>query len=677
MSDRYALLIGVDYYFPNRLPDGGYYPSLGGCVRDVRHVEAHLRDRLGIADDHLLTLRISNTGGAQPPEPPEQWPTYANMVAKFQQLTNMAQPDDQVYIHYSGHGGRAATIYAPLKGESGLDETLVPTDIGNPESRYLRDVEMYSLLKAMVDKGLAVTMVLDSCHSGGATRGVGKAAARGIASIDTTPRPTDSLVASAAELLAAWQSTGGTTRAMKPASGWLLEPQGYTLLAACRANESAYEYPFNGSESNGALTYWMLDTLREADATISYKMLHDRILAKVHGQFEQQTPMLQGEGNRAVFGSALIPPVYTVLVLQVDLAGRRVQLGAGEVHGLVPGVQFALYPAGVTDFSRPENRWALVEVRLVDAVDSWAEIIEQHGQGPLEAGAQAVLQQATNVRLQRGVGVAIEDPARRGQVENAIAAGGKGFIAVAQTGERVDFQVALSDNRETFELWDAAGVALPNLRPALAVADPGSAARVVARLIHLAKYRNVQDLAVADKAAPQKLRVELVGVPADAGEAPIFRPGDKVTLQITNLLSPNAADLSDPSRILNITVLDLASDWSIQQIYPSQAGAFEPVQPGASLPLELDAYLPDGYTESTDIVKVFATRATTQFRWLELPALDQPDTRSKTRGLITDPLEQMLAQITGGQAPTRAIRVTNAPGDAGWAVGQVEVRVKT
>ena len=43
----YALLIGVDYYFPNRLPDGGTYPSLGGCVRDVRHVEAHLRDRLG------------------------------------------------------------------------------------------------------------------------------------------------------------------------------------------------------------------------------------------------------------------------------------------------------------------------------------------------------------------------------------------------------------------------------------------------------------------------------------------------------------------------------------------------------------------------------------------------------------------------------------------------------
>ena len=425
------------------------------------------------------------------------------------------------------------------------------------------------------------------------------------------------------------------------------------MLAACRASESAYEYPFDGYENNGALTYWMLDTLRQAGPTISYKMVHDRILAKVHGQFERQTPMLQGEGNRQVFGSALIAPVYAVLVLQVDLAGRRVQLGAGEVHGLAPGAQFALYPAGATDFSRTDNRLALVEVSQVNAVDCWAEITEQFGHGPLEAGAQAVLLQATNVRLQRGVGVVIEDAVLRRQVEDAIAADGKGFIAVAQAGERVDFQVAISEDKTEFELWDAAGVAIPNLRPAIRVADPDGVARAVQRLIHLAKYRNVQDLAAADAAAQQTLNVELEGAPAGAGEAPIFRPGDKVTLRITNLQAPNPAAPNDPARILNVTVLDLAPDWSIQQIYPAQAGAFEPVQPGATIPLELEAYLPAGYGESTDIVKVFATRATTQFRWLELPALDQPDTRSNTtRGLITDPLEQMLAMITGEQAPT-------------------------
>ncbi|GIK38903.1 MAG: hypothetical protein BroJett011_27360 [Chloroflexota bacterium] len=72
--------------------------------------------------------------------------------------------------------------------------------------------------------------------------------------------------------------------------------------------------------------------------------------------------------------------------------------------------------------------------------------------------------------------------------------------------------------------------------------------------------------------------------------------------------------------------------------------------------------------------KVFATRATTQFRWLELPALDQPDTH--TRSLISDSLEQMLVMITYYQAPTRAIRLTSAPGDRGWNAAQVELRVK-
>ena len=34
-SDLFALLIGVDYYYPNTLPEGGSYPSLRGCVRDI------------------------------------------------------------------------------------------------------------------------------------------------------------------------------------------------------------------------------------------------------------------------------------------------------------------------------------------------------------------------------------------------------------------------------------------------------------------------------------------------------------------------------------------------------------------------------------------------------------------------------------------------------------------
>ena len=36
-SELYALLIGIDCYLPNLMPDGGNYPCLSGCVRDVAH----------------------------------------------------------------------------------------------------------------------------------------------------------------------------------------------------------------------------------------------------------------------------------------------------------------------------------------------------------------------------------------------------------------------------------------------------------------------------------------------------------------------------------------------------------------------------------------------------------------------------------------------------------------
>ena len=64
-------------------------------------------------------------------------------------------------------------------------------------------------------------------------------------------------------------------------SGWLPESNGYVLLAACRPSESAYEYPFEGTESNGALTYSLLSSLKDMptryEPGITYKQLHDRI----------------------------------------------------------------------------------------------------------------------------------------------------------------------------------------------------------------------------------------------------------------------------------------------------------------------------------------------------------------------------------------------------------------
>jgi hypothetical protein len=282
-----------------------------------------------------------------------------------------------------------------------------------------------------------------------------------------------------------------------------------------------------------------------------------------------------------------------------------------------------------------------------------------------------------NLHLPRRVAVVIEEPVLRLLMETAISAEGKGSVSMAQAGDPVDFEVALSADGQQFELRDAAGGAIPGLRPPLLVSEPDGVTQVVRRLIHLAKYAAVKELTAAETATSPRMKVELPGRRVRAGGTTFFRPGDTIALHITNLLRPNPAAPSDLAQILNVTVLDLGPDWSIQQIFPPEAGACEPLQPGATIPLEFEAYLPEGVSASTDILKVFGARATTQFRWLELPALDQPDPHgAAARSAISDPLERNLAMITGEMAPPAAIELTGTHGHDEWTVAQAEVRVE-
>lgn len=694
-SNRYALLIGIDCYLPNRLLEGGYYPSLNGCVRDISLVEDFLKQKIGLIEENILKLTSTNDNSGKPPELKDKWPTYENMVAAFGKITDLAQPKDQVYIHYAGHGGRTKTLIPQLKGKDGLDETLVPIDIGNSEARYLRDIEISHLLKKMVDKELIVTVVLDSCHSGGATRGRNlKSAVRGLGIVDTTPRPTESLVASHEKLAATWQSLASRTqRNVNSGSGWLPEAKGYVLLAACRDSESAHEDIFEGNEANGALTYWMLKSLRDIGPGITYKMLHDRVIANVHSLYENQTPVLEGDGNRIVFGSDHVKAHYAVTVMNIE--NNKVLLNAGQAHGLRKDAQFAIYPAGNVEFTQMEKRIALAKIIKPGATDSWAELTMLR-QATIEKGVQAVLLDPGSVKLVRKVHI-VDDRADLPSGFNQKAAleavkealKGIGWVEIAGEGEAAEYQVALNKNGE-YEIWDRTGKPIANLSPPLKFGDPKEASGVAHRLVHLAKYHAVRQLDNCDSMSPiaHKLEVELIGVqkeydPVDAPEprpfddmkAPNLNDGEWMFLRIKNNLKPGL-DPNDPLRILNITVLDLQPDWGISQIHPSGSELFEPLDPGQERVLPLHAYLPERYMEGTDVIKVFATIGTTNFRWLELPSLDQPISRSAgLRRAPKDSLEELLAAVLEDKPKKRNLDPAEYPSKT-WITTQVEVKVK-
>ncbi|MDQ3701395.1 MAG: caspase family protein [Chloroflexota bacterium] len=698
--DRHALLIGIDYYLPNRLPDNSYYTSLAGCVRDVSHVEAFLRGKLGLPAARITKLSATNTGEpgqTRPPEPPEAWPTYENMVAAFRRVKDAARAGDQVYIHYSGHGGRAPTLVPDRKGAKGLDEALVPTNIGNSTARYLRDVELARIFKDIAGQGVELTVVLDSCHSGGAVRGVGDVAVRGVSAVDTTPRPQESLVAPAEELAATWDTlTAGGTRNVAAGSGWLPEPEGYVLLAACRPSESAYEFAFDGRERNGALTYWLLNSLRTFGAGLTYKSLHDRIVAKVHTQFAQQTPQLQGDGQRLFFGAAQMALQPSVSVLEVDAPNKRLRLATGQALGVTTEAQFAVYPFGTTSFADAAKRQAIATVIQVGATDSWAAITTALSRAPIEPGAPAILINPGAVKLARAVGFARREDLPPGidasvalaalqAVRQAIA--GNPWVAEATAADAVEYQVGMNAAGE-YEVWDRAGKAIPNIRPALKANAPRAAEGVVKRLVHLARYHTTEQLDNYDPLSPLagKLVVELAGVQAEyvRGERPAPRPfgapGSTPTLESGQWTFLRVANRSAAS--LNVAVLDLQPDWGISQIYPAGAADWGvQLEPGQELPLlPLRAGLPTGYAEGRDVLKIFAAVGPANFRWLELPPLDQAPTRSPTAlrsagGGAPRPLEQLLSAIAAERPPTRTLTAVADPSED-WVAADVEINVR-
>lgn len=694
----YALLIGIDCYMPNELPDGSYYPDLSGCVRDISHVEEMLRRTLGLTDQNIFKLIAPITEEGNSSNSQGQQPTYENMVAAFDKLTALARPGDQVYIHYSGHGGRTPTLFPKLKGEQGLDESLVPTDIGKLGTRYLRDVEMLYLLKAMTDQGIIVTLVLDSCHSGGAIRGMGGGAVRGISSVDTTKRPTDSLVATHEALSQTWLgATSSKTRNIQSTSGWLPEMKNYVLLAACRANELANEYAFDGQERNGALTYWLLDALKQNGSGLNYRMLYNRIVAKVHAKFVEQTPQLEGEGNREIFGSNHVQSQYAVNVLKVDMAKKRVLLNTGRTQGISRGTQFAIYQAKA-DFNRTDDRLAIVEVSEPKEIETWANIVELLKEDEIREGSQAVLigvgiRMRGKVRLvrQKNLLPDIDQESALRRLENEItkdedASSQNKWVRLTVKDEPADFQVAINEHGE-YEIWDPDGKVVPNLRPHIKVTDVNSAHNAFRRLVHLTKYRNIRLIDNTDPGSTlaRKLVVELgsrqppeegdglgtFGEPFGIRSRPIS-VDEVVFLRVKNI----------SKKAVNVTVLDLQPDWGISQVYPTvdedsgEAKDYELLEPGEenALLIPLKGYLPEGYQEGTDIIKVIAAVDGTSFRWLELPALDQPQTRSIIRG-PANPLEELLTAFASDQLTRQVVNIS-APKGKNWATAEVEVRVR-
>ncbi|KAG5016543.1 hypothetical protein AAZX31_08G229900 [Glycine max] len=139
-----AVLIGINY--------PGTKAELKGCINDVRRMQRCLIDRYGFSEDDITVLIDTDESYTEP--------TGKNIRSALTRLVRSAKPGDILFVHYSGHGTRLPAETGE-DDDTGFDECIVPSDMN-----LITDDDFREFVDG-VPRGCTITIVSDSCHSGG------------------------------------------------------------------------------------------------------------------------------------------------------------------------------------------------------------------------------------------------------------------------------------------------------------------------------------------------------------------------------------------------------------------------------------------------------------------------------------------------------------------------------
>lgn len=143
---RKALLIGINYI--------GQKAQLKGCINDVHNIKKFLSNNYGYRDEDMVILTDDQSDQ-------RSIPTKANILRACQWLVKDAQPNDSLFMHYSGHGGQTEDLDGDE--EDGHDEVIYPVDYTS--AGHIVDDDLHNLLVKPLPPGARLTVLMDCCHS--------------------------------------------------------------------------------------------------------------------------------------------------------------------------------------------------------------------------------------------------------------------------------------------------------------------------------------------------------------------------------------------------------------------------------------------------------------------------------------------------------------------------------
>ncbi|MFI1993849.1 caspase domain-containing protein [Actinoplanes sp. NPDC020271] len=297
MGAVFALLAGIDTYASETVPD------LRGCRNDALAAAAYLRTRSAAA----RVLRLFDRDA-----------TRSAIIDGIHRHLGQARRGDTALFWFSGHGSQVRVPDGLQHLETGpMMQTLVCSDSRTAGVPDLLDKELSLLLDEVAGRGAHVAVVLDSCHSEGASRLTARVrSARPILQA-ARPRPPVLL-----------PELGGRPYDAVGRSG-----ARHVALAAARRTELARELELDG-EPRGVFSWALLRALGRLGGAATYRALLTAARVDVEARIAEQVPQLYpiepGLADQPFLGGATGSPAG----MSIRHGRDGWELDAGACHGL-------------------------------------------------------------------------------------------------------------------------------------------------------------------------------------------------------------------------------------------------------------------------------------------------------------------------------------------------------
>lgn len=311
-----ALLIGIDIYQPVNVAEvektRGGWTNLDGCVNDAQAIGEIIKSRFGFDEGNIASLYNQDA-------------KRDRIIRAMEKLIAESQKGDIVFIYYAGHGSQVYNSKSIESAGDKQDESIVPADMLD-----IRDKELAQLFNRLLDKGVTLTMIFDSCHSGSIARG------------SSTP-----------EIAKNRHINGNTSDAMDASDPLKPEDRGALIFSAAQPEQLAKEAVDDAGNPHGAFTVALIKALNSSPVNEPSEILFLRLKAIMQANGNTQEPVLGGNDQRrkqGLFGEDLSKTAgKTVVAVLKNVASDNIELQGGWAIGLNVGCELKKIGANATE----------------------------------------------------------------------------------------------------------------------------------------------------------------------------------------------------------------------------------------------------------------------------------------------------------------------------------------